>query len=255
MSRLSTRLGAGLVLTLAGLTLAAPGPKSPEPKPTVPAAEAIRKALGSTNDFEFTGNPLSAVLQTIGEQYKITIVLDHATIQRSGIDAEGVAVELKMKGAKLRDALRAMIAQYGLSFAIVGETLFISTEEMTVYKQLKQRVSVDVDAVPLQKALKDLAARTGVNVIVDPRVIKAKTADTPITLQVDDVPFEAAVRLMCEMAELKPARIGNVLFVTTEARAEKLKDGDSLVPAPAFPNPMIPGMAFGVGGLGGAIQN
>ena len=54
---------------------------------------------------------------------------------------------------------------------------------------------------------------------------------------------------MCEMAELKPARMGNVIFVTTEARADRLKDGDSLVPAPPPMNPAIPGAFGGLGGL------
>ena len=72
-----------------------------------------------------------------------------------------------------------------------------------------------------------------------------------MTLQVDDVPFEAAIRLLCEMADLKPARMGNVIFVTTEARADKLKDSDSLVPTPGLPTPGLPGLIPGVGGFGG----
>ena len=123
---------------------------------------------------------------------------------------------------------------------------------MAVYRQLKQRISVDYDAVPLSKASRT-CTRYGVNVVIDPRTVKNKAAENPVTLQVDDVPFEAAMRLLCEMADLKPARMGNVIFVTTEARADKLKDGDSLVPTPGLPNPGLPGVfPGGLGGFGGA---
>lgn len=254
-----TRLLAVLAASacLAGPAGAAPGPKG-ELKSDRPAAEVIRKALDANGTFEFTQVNLAGVVNTLSEQYKINIVLDRNVIQQMGFDPESMNVELKKQEGKMRTALRAIVGQYNLTFAIVGDSLLITTEEMAVYRQLKQRINVDFDAVPLTKALKELSARYGVNVVIDPRTAKAKSADNPVTLQVDDVPFEAAVRLMCEMADLKPARMGNVIFVTTEARADKLKDSDSLVPAPAGAVPGMPGVVPGVfnglgGGLGGAV--
>jgi type II secretory pathway component GspD/PulD (secretin) len=235
---------------------AAPAPKG-EGATDKAAAETIRKALESSGNFDFTGVTLGGVVNTLSEQYKINIVLDRHVLQQMGFDPEGMPVELKMKQGKMRTALRAIVGQYSLTFAIVGDSLLITTEEMAVYRQLKQRVSVDCDAVPLSKALKELSTRYGVNVIIDPRAVKSKAAENPVTLQVDDVPFEAAVRLMCEMADLKPARMGNVILVTTEARADRLKDGDSLVPNPGlFPPGGFPGVIGGLGlgglGIGGA---
>ena len=222
------------------------------------AAEAIRKALDSGGTFEFADVTLDAVLRTLGEQYKIDIVLDRTVIQQMGFEPETMPVKLQMKNGKLRNALRALVGQYNLTFAVVGDALVITTEEVAVYRQLKQRISVDYDAVPLSKALKELSTKYGVNVVLDPRAAKTKAAENPVTLQVDDVPFEAAVRLMCEMADLKPARMGNVIFVTTEARADKLRDSESLVPTPGVPMPGVPGGVLGFaggigGGLGGAI--
>jgi hypothetical protein len=253
MHRCLSRLVAALfVIAAAGPVVGAPAPKSTVKADPV-AAEAIRKALDATGKFEFTELNLSAVLNTIAEHYKISIVLDRAVLQQMGFEPEGMPVELKMKEGKLRNALRALVGQYNLTFAIVGDALLITTEEVAVYRQLKQRISVDYDAVPLSKAIKELSTKYGVNVVMDPRAVKSKSADNPVTLQVEDVPFEAAVRLMCEMAELKPARMGNVIFVTTEARADKLRDGDSLVPAPTPPAPTAPGLMPGFGGLGGGI--
>ena len=83
-----------------------------------------------------------------------------------GFEPEGMNVELKMKEGKLRNALRGIVGQYNLTFAIVGDSLVITTEEVAVYRQLKQRISVDYDAVPLSKAVKDLSSRYGVNVVI-----------------------------------------------------------------------------------------
>lgn len=221
-----------------------------EDKSTKNAAEAIRTALDSTGKFEFADSSLPAAMNTLSEQYKISIVIDRQVIQMMGHEPESMNVDLKMKEGKLKAALRSMLSQYNLTFAIMGESLLITTEEVAIYRQLKQRVSVDYDNVPLNKALKELAAKCGVNVVFDPKVVKSKAAENPVTLRVDDVPFEAAARLMCELAELKPARMGNVILVTTEARADRLKDSDNLVPTPAILNPGLPGvLGAGFGGL------
>ena len=237
-----------VALMLAATVMAAAPVSKGSAKADPAAAEAIRKALDSSGNFDFSGVNLPGVLSTIAEQYKINIVLDRTVLQQMGFEPEAMIVELKMKEGKLRNALRAIAGQYNLTFAVVGDALVITTEELAVYRQLKQRISVDYDAVPLNKALKELSTRYGVNVVIDPRTARAKSAENPVTLQVDDVPFEAAVRLLCEMADLKPARMGNVIFVTTEARADKLRDSESLVPAPGVPMPGVPGTFLGFGG-------
>ena len=246
----------GTVATLALMTLVGPASAAPllksEVKADRTAAEAIRKALESTGNFDFTGVTLAGVMNTLSEQYKINIVIDRTVLQQMGFEPEGMNVELKMKEGKLRNALRGIVGQYNLTFATIGESLVITTEEVAVYRQLKQRINVDYDDVPLSKAVKDLGTRYGVNVVLDPRTAKSKASENRVTLQVDDVPFEAAIRLLCEMADLKPARMGNVIFVTTEARADRLKDGDSLVPTPGLPTPGLPGVFPGaLGGIGG----
>jgi type II secretory pathway component GspD/PulD (secretin) len=246
MRRFTYCLVASLMLT--GALVAAPGPKT-DTKPERTASEAIRKALDSSGNFDFTGVTLAGVMSTLSEQYKINIVVDRMVIQQMGLEPEIMNVELKMKEGKLRSALRAIVGQYNLTFATVGDSLLITTEEIAVYRQLKQRINVDFDSVPLGKAVKELSGRYGVNVVVDPRAVKSKAAENPVSLQVDDVPFEAAIRLLCEMADLKPARMGNVIFVTTEARADKLKDGDSLVPMPRIQMPGAPDIFLG--GIGG----
>ncbi|MFL5339331.1 MAG: hypothetical protein ACJ8F7_04110 [Gemmataceae bacterium] len=236
---------AALLLLVAGPAFANPGGKDAH---TV-TAEAIRKALDEPVTLEVTEQPLIGVLAQLADLGKIPIVLDRNAMQIS--EASEANVSLQAKNLKLKTAIRTLIAQHGLSFGIVGDHVLVSTEEVVCQRQLRQRVSLDLDDVPLPKALKDLSSQTGTNVVLDPRSTK-KASDLKVSLKLDDVPLETAVRILAEMAGLKPARMGNVLFVTSEDRADKLKDADHLAGPSILPGVMMPGGPGGPGGLGGA---
>src|SRR5262249_52115429 len=99
----------------------------------------------------------------------------------------------------------------------------------------RQRVNVDFDGTEFATAIKQLARDTATNLIIDAR--SAKEAKGPITLQLEDVPLETAVRLMSEMVGLKPVRVGNVMFICSKAAANDLKTDTDLVPPAPMPNP------------------
>src|SRR5438105_4858356 len=83
---------------------------------------------------------------------------------------------------------------------------------------------------PAQK----LAKETATNLVIDPRM--AKEAQATVSVELDEVPLESAVRLLAEMAGLKPVRLGNVLFVTSKTAAVSLRADPDLVPRPALPD-------------------
>jgi type II secretory pathway component HofQ len=87
---------------------------------------------------------------------------------------------------------------------------------------MRQRVSVDLEKTPFADALKQISRQTGANLILDTRV--EKDAAAKVSLQMEDVPLETAVRLLAEMAGLKPVRVGNVLFVTGKANANEMRN-------------------------------
>jgi hypothetical protein len=97
-----------------------------------------------------------------------------------------------------------------------------------MYRQMQQRVTIDLDKADFATALKQLARDTGTNLILDSRL--GKEANHPVTFQAEDVPLETAVRLMAEMVGLKPVRVGNVLFVANEANGTKLRNDPDLHP-------------------------
>jgi hypothetical protein len=220
---------------------AAPVPPAREDKKAAEApAEKVRKALDhNIASLEIENQALALALDQLHEEAKINFVLDRATIAQMGIDVDSVTVKTKLQNVKVRAALRTILNQYGLSYAVVGDSVVVTTEDMAIYRQLKQRVSIDLDKVPADKALKDLARETATNVLVDNRA--QKDAQTAVTLQVDDVPLETAVRLIGEGAGLKAVRLGNVVLVTTKVHATELRAEPELVPAPR-----LPGLEMGV---------
>jgi hypothetical protein len=83
---------------------------------------------------------------------------------------------------------------------------------------------------------------TSTNVVLDPRLAK-EAKGMPISLQLEEVPLETAVKLLAELANLGSVRVGNVLFVTTPQRADKLRaDPDLLPPGSGVPDiQVVPG--------------
>jgi hypothetical protein len=227
-------------LALAWLVLPAVAPAAPaaspgEPRPRADsAAEKVRKVLDQVADsVEIVDQPLELAIAQLHETTKLNFVLDRLTIQQMGVDPSSAAVNLKLQNVKWKTALRTLLGQYNLNYAIVGETVVVTSEDMAMVRQMRQRVSVDLDRVQMAAALKQLARDTSTNLLVDTRALKE--AQTPVTLQLEDVPLETAVRLLAEMAGLKPVRVGNVLFVTTKPNAAEMKADADLVP-PVQPN-------------------
>jgi hypothetical protein len=251
MQRFIVRGCCALALSALLLTggFSAPSPKSP---PAGNKIEEIRKALDSVVTLEESQTNLPAFLEKIGNDHKIQIVLDRTVLAALGLAEETMMVETKQKDVKLRTGLRNILGTYGLTFAIIGDQVVVTTEEMALYKQFKQRIDVDFNEVPVSKAMKDLSQRYGVNIVLDPKCVKAKTTEIAITLQLEDVAFEGAVRLMSEMAGLKPARLSNVIYITTEDRADKINKDSELIPNP---HPDLPGgtLPGGPGFPGGIV--
>jgi hypothetical protein len=249
---LVTGLALALALTAAP---AAPVPTGDgEKKSAETPAEKVRKALDQNiANLEIENQQLPLALDQLREETKINFVLDRASIAQMGLDVDnGAPVKAKMQNVKAKTALRNVLNQYALSYAIVGDTVVVTTDDMAVYRQLKQRVSLDLDRVQLDKALKGLARETATNLLLDSRA--QKEGQTAVTLQVEDVPLETAVRLIGEAAGLKAVRMGNVVLVTTKTHATELRSEPDLAPSPRVPGldgPAVPpGIAIpGVAGV------
>jgi hypothetical protein len=223
--------GAALAWALAPAVLtaapAAPTGGDKDKEPT--AVEKVRKALDAPVTIKMEKQTLTAALDQLKEKGKLNFVLDALTIQQQlgwVPDQMPAQVDVDLKEVKLKSALRTILTPYGLSYAIVGDTVIVTTEQMAMSRIMKQRVNVEFDKVEFATALKQLSRDTAANLLLDSRV--EKEAKNPVSLELEDVPLETAVRLLAEMAGLKPVRIGNVLFVTKKETANELRQDPDL---------------------------
>jgi hypothetical protein len=225
-----------LVPAFLAATFAAPAdPKAEPPK----SSDKLRKDLDKPITVKIEKQPLNLAIDVLRDKSKINLVLDSITIQQQlGFtpDMAPFPVELDLKDVPLRSVLRDVLDPYGLTYVVIGDTVVLTTDEMAMMRQLRQRVNVDMDKVELAGALRQVAHDAGVNVILDTRVDKDLTAK--VTLQLEDVPLETAVRLLAEMANLKPVRVGNVLFVTSKENANELRQDPDLS-QPQQPLPVL----------------
>jgi RNA polymerase sigma factor (sigma-70 family) len=135
-----------------------------------------------------------------------------------------------MKNARLATVLRRILARLPVEATVLvrDDRLEVTTADaaraevgVARGQPLPPLVQAAFDKTPLDKALREVAAATGVNVVVDVRAAdKAKVA---VTADLANVPVDTAVRVLTDMAELKPVRLGNVLYVTTPENAARLQ--------------------------------
>src|SRR5262249_12808602 len=215
---------------------------------------AVRKGLDEPITLDYSSQSMQDAIQHLKEKTKLNFVLDVFTIQQMGIllDENGnpININLKLEKGKVRQALQQLLQPYNLTYVILGDTVLITTEEMGLHRQMRQRIDVDVSQVPLETALKKLARTHAISLVIDPKV--AKDAQTPVSLQLDDATLETTVRLLAELGGLKSVRLGNVLFVTDEARATKLRKEEKQNAPPPEPRYDVP-RALAFPGMGGGV--
>lgn len=190
--------------------------------PPPPPAVQVRKALDETGNVSFENKSLAEVAAFFKSRAGIDLRCDPDALRAAGVDPAATTFSVTLRGTTYRDALRAVFAPYDLRCGVVGGTVYVSTDDGLTRRQLRQRVSLAHDGTPLPKVLEGLAAETGANVVLDPRA-KGKAAEATVELRLDDVPLETAVRLAAEVAGFRAVRLNNVVFVTTDERAEKLR--------------------------------
>ncbi len=227
-------------------------------KATTPvSADSLRAALEKNVTIDFTGNSLNDAINHFREKAGIAIHIDPVAIGLLGMtDAPDGVVQpgivqpgfpggivqqpnqgqfkLKATNEKAGQVLRRMLNPYGLTYIISQDALLVTTEEMAMVRQFRQRVTVNLEDVPLKKAVRDLARNHGINLVIDPKV--AKQSDAPVSLQLDNTTVETTLRLLAEVGGLKAVRMGNVIFVTTDEKAKRIREEEQH----QFDNPLNP---------------
>jgi type II secretory pathway component GspD/PulD (secretin) len=213
-------LAVGLAWTALPTLAFADNPKGPA------TAEQVRAALDQKITLDFSSQNMDEALGHLQDKTGISFVLDSLVLQQLGMGGgpNDAPTPVRLKATQGRDrvrtALHRMLEPYQLTYVILGDRVLVTTEDVAHYRQMRQRVSVEANAIPVGDALQALAKQTAVNLVIDGRV--GKQVKTPVTLEQDDVTLETALRLLTFMADVRAVVIANVVLVTTEERADRL---------------------------------
>jgi hypothetical protein len=126
----------------------------------------------------------------------------------------------------LEAVLEKLCDQFGATFVIRGSNIEITTFEKALGRQRNVGESAALvqhlaNKEPLADLLDHLATRYGRTVIVAPQV--GEKAQIPVTLKLLNVPFDLAVLMVAETADLKVVRKDGALLVTTPHRAKEFE--------------------------------
>lgn len=250
MRRAVSALLACLFLAGAPALLCAGPPEAPKVEPP---AEKLRRALGQPVDIELAASSLDELTDAFRQKTKLDLKLDRTALRQVAIEPslqQPEAVRLTLKGVPLREALRQAFEPFSVAPVIVNGAILLTPESQAVARQMGQRVDVNAEDQPLEAVLKQLAAQTAVAIVLDKRDTK-EAAGTKVTMRLDDVALETAVRLLAELAGARMARIDNVLFVTNREKAAEIAAQPSTTPGGLTPGLQIPG---GMNVLGGGVN-
>jgi hypothetical protein len=219
------------------------------------AVDKLRQALDKTITVDFTGQSLIETLNHIRDRAGLKVKIDDQALAAIGMHpllnggggGAPEAIHVKATNEKTSQVLRKFLSPYQLCYVIIDDTLLITSEDTAVMRQMRQRVSIDFDEVPLKKAVRELAKNHAINLVIDPKVMKQ--SETPVSLQLENTGIETALRLLAEMANLKAVRMGNVMFITSEEKAKKIREEEQH----QFDNPLNPNLPAIVGNAMGGI--
>jgi hypothetical protein len=227
------RQGMALIL-ICGLMLsptqAAPGSsETKQVSGTQTVAEETNKALDQIVTLDLYQYPLSEAVRLLGDQSGVRLVLDRQGLGQAGLNPDDMVVNTNLS-MTLRSSLRQMLSQYPVDYAIIGDMVLITTEELAISRQMRQRVSARFNRLQLKAALQQLSRETATNLVLDGTAVSYASA--PITLDVNDAPLEVIVKLLAHQVGLRQIRVGNVMVVTTKQNAMELKEPPEGRPTP-----------------------
>ncbi|HEV2949292.1 MAG TPA: hypothetical protein VGX70_18095, partial [Gemmataceae bacterium] len=107
-------------------------------------AEQTNQALDQMVSLDLYQYPLSEAVRLLGDQSSVRLVLDRQGLSQAGLNPDDMLVNTSLS-MTLRSGLRQMLSQYALDYAIIGDVVLITTEDLAIRRQMRQRVSVRFD--------------------------------------------------------------------------------------------------------------
>jgi RNA polymerase sigma factor (sigma-70 family) len=223
-------------------------PAAGDAKPAEEAAKAKKASrrrylldrLTNTVDFLGLDDPRTTLqdgLDYLSQQYDLTFQVDEAAfaedIQNRSVLNEPIAQTPlpPMNKFSVDTVLRKMLARIpaksGTTYIVRRDYIEITTKTKAKREAFRDW-SVDAPLVnaefakrPLSEAVEELIANSGVNLVIDTKL--EEKAKTVVTATLTNVPLDTAIRVLADMADLQPAFLDNVIYLTTKEKAERLQ--------------------------------
>jgi hypothetical protein len=229
-----------LALVGAALLFGAAPARADEPAP--PRSLELRNQLAASVSFGGFDDPkttLAEALDQLAKRYNLTFDVNEKAFRADDLeDALKVMIAENnpippLPNATLATVLRKILsrvpAKSGAVYVIRRDHIEITTEAALRQEFYADRprgpfpplVCASFERTPLAVALRELAQDSGRNVLLDVRV--EKEGKTPITVDLENVPLDTAVRLLANMAGLRSVVIDGVLYVTSIDNARVLE--------------------------------
>jgi RNA polymerase sigma factor (sigma-70 family) len=218
-----------------------PAAPAPAPDANPPARDKDLADLLAQN-VQFSGydaDPkmtLQEALDHLADRFHLTFDVNEAAFKADGLE-DVLAVFIVDKPVPKMNATLATVLRKILSRvpATSGSTYVVRRDaiELTTVAALRAElgrdgarallplVRVRFDQRPLAEVLQELAAATAYNIVLDVRV--GDKAKEPVSATLTNVPLDTAVRVLADMADLKPVQVDNVFYVTTRDNAARFK--------------------------------
>jgi hypothetical protein len=188
---------------------------------------------------DFESRPLAEALRDLAEQSGTSIVVD-----ARGADKAKTAVSASFTNLPLDTAVRILTDMAGLKSALNDNVIYVSSEERNVVARTDASLagvspvigpngqavpaaqtglfapvrSASFEKRPLQEALQEVLKPTALKLVVDTARV-GDHSNTPVTANLDGASVETAVRLLADMADLRPVIYDNIVYLTTKGNA------------------------------------
>jgi hypothetical protein len=226
MSRQTASASCLVLLILAPIVSAAPlGGAEDSRAARVRQVHTKLEQLVTVDGFE-ANTPLKEALGFLSERFDLTILIDTTAFkdELQIMEPENQPVKLpKLVNVPLRTVLRRTLEQGSADYHVDADGIVeVLPANAVLKKMIARRVRVSYEKKPLHEALRELAADGGVSIILDERRAGDK-AKHPVSADLKNLTFEAAVTLLADLAELKVVQMDRALYVTTVENARTVR--------------------------------
>jgi hypothetical protein len=251
------RLLAGGLLAVLLIVPAPAAPDKAKPAPADDAADIADKLLERTDLDGFEQTSFRSAVAMLQEKLGYTILVDHRSLlpaigaeenNRQALEERMITLPA-MKKVRLATVLREILDQIGADYYIEADHIKVTTpfmKELVIgpYRTLPDLRPSDGESaaelgdsavrvrhtptvtavfkdVPLADALRAVSLRAGRAVAVNPGA--GEKAKAPVSVALNNAPFDTAVAVLAEAAGLRAFRTGNAAVLVTPERAAKIE--------------------------------